>query len=522
MLSRKDLINYFLREAEENLNALFEGIEDLEIHGLSIPTLEAIHTASHNLKGSALFLNFNKISTLAKVLEERLEAVLNEELKLTKSQLREIHNIIRTISAFIEEVSIYGEEKSEIPERFDIEEEKKEEPIFREIMPQIDRTLSSKLPTIRIEKFQIDDIVFSIDQLILGYSSILQSLQDSKEKSWESIINFKKEIEYLREKAKSLRYPTISKTLRVLKKLGEDYALKLGKEVKINIKGRTCRIEAEQLDSIYRILSNLLLNAIIHGIEPQARRKEMGKNPQGNVEINVKQENQFLTLTLRDDGKGLNLSKIRERIIEKGLIKENEANNLSNEKLISYIFEEGISEADRFNQNIGRGFGLSIVNKIVKNLGGTIEVSSEEGKGTLFRVKIPQKPCLEDLLKIKFGNYILAVPCKNIVEIILADNSEGFIKEGHIMYANRSIPLRAYGENINYIIIFQTKESTAAIGVDRIGEFFEGIVHSFEDFIPGLEHLLGYTISEEGAPNFVLNLEKLFVTDKIVSTASTE
>jgi len=137
------------------------------------------------------------------------------------------------------------------------------------------------------------------------------------------------------------------------------------------------------------MLIHLTRNSADHGIENKYYRDFLNKNIEGNITITAKKENNKILIKIEDDGQGIPVEKIKKKIIEKGLAKQEEIETLSKEQIINFIFKSGFSTAEKVTDISGRGVGMDLVKNIVTELGGNIKVLTEEKKGTTFEITLP-------------------------------------------------------------------------------------------------------------------------------------
>lgn len=191
---------------------------------------------------------------------------------------------------------------------------------------------------------------------------------------------------------------------RIARQVADD----MGKKANLEIQGVEVEIDRSVLEKINPPLEHLLRNAIAHGIEEPAQRRETGKSETGQVAIHLRQEGNEVIITLSDDGRGLNLPRIREEAQRLGLIRENEA--LDDDKVMSLIFMQGLSTVDSVTGIAGRGIGLDIVKNEISMLGGRISVQSVPNQGTVFTINLPLLLSVAQTLMVRAGKQIHAIP----------------------------------------------------------------------------------------------------------------
>ena len=198
---------------------------------------------------------------------------------------------------------------------------------------------------------------------------------------------------------------------RMVRQIGGE--LKKGVDLAISADGEMDRTVLERLVAP---LEHMIRNAIDHGLEDTPDRKKVGKPAKGHVGLKLFREGGDIVVLLTDDGKGLNLEAIRKKAIERGLI--NKSSNLTEKELYHMIFESGFSTAQAVTQISGRGVGMDVVHSEIKQLGGTIDIDSEQGKGTTFTIRLPFTVSVNHALLIKSLEDVYAVPLTNIAGIV--------------------------------------------------------------------------------------------------------
>lgn len=601
MITQNELIKYFLVEAEDYINTLLEGVEELENKGFNKDTVEALFRATHTLKGSASLVKFEKVATAAHKLEDLFEAFLNGNLEYHENFIYPIKNLVNTLVTLVNEISQTGQERSEINKsvlesieniinKKTVAVEQLGIPTF-EVMPVINTvrvdlglvdSILSSLGEILVQKNTVTDRekelyeimeemsksikrlineinTFSdrywlitqereqkvIDSFFTDFSDLefdryddyhiflrkLQEITNDINESLSSLFdimnalsyNFKglnREIGFLKDYLLEMRMVPIGRLLHRVSESAKDIAKKLGKTVEVEIKGSDIKVDKPIFDSLYEPLVHIIRNAIDHGIEKPEERVKFGKSQTGRITIETKKEGRNIIIKIKDDGKGIDFEKVRELAIYKGLIPIEQSTSLTKEEILSYIFAPGFSTSEDVDFQSGRGMGLNIVKTAISKLKGTIEVSSELYKETVFTIKIPQSLTVTNLLVFRSGNIEFAVPVSYLEEILSLEDFPNIRTERVISHKNRSIPVKFFSEfffssngkkmDKGFIIVFNFSGIRKALAVEEILGHEEATVMPLGKFLEGLTLYLGYFISGKGFPRYVIDPLKIF------------
>jgi chemosensory pili system protein ChpA (sensor histidine kinase/response regulator) len=193
-------------------------------------------------------------------------------------------------------------------------------------------------------------------------------------------------------------------------------AKEVGKRANLDIKGTQVELDRSVLERITAPFEHLLRNAVTHGIESPAKRRAAGKPDIGEIRLELKQEGNEVQLALSDDGAGLDIDRIREKAIEKGLMDTN--SELSESEIADFIFNAGFSTADELSQVAGRGVGMDVVRSEVAALGGRVEMRFTRGQGTRFAIYLPLTLAVTQAVLVRAGNRTYAIPSVMVEQVL--------------------------------------------------------------------------------------------------------
>jgi chemosensory pili system protein ChpA (sensor histidine kinase/response regulator) len=199
---------------------------------------------------------------------------------------------------------------------------------------------------------------------------------------------------------------------RIVRQTGQE----LGKKAELELSGAEGEMDRTVVDRIIAPIEHMLRNAISHGIESPDKRRAAGKPEFGTIKITLERESSDVVLRISDDGAGMHLDAIRNKAIERGLMEAD--SGLTDNEVLQFILETGFSTAEKVTQVAGRGVGMDVVNSEVKQLGGSLHIDSEAGKGTTFTVRLPFTLALNQALLIEVGDDTYAIPLSSIEGIV--------------------------------------------------------------------------------------------------------
>ncbi|MFC5526681.1 Hpt domain-containing protein [Rhodanobacter ginsengisoli] len=310
--------------------------------------------------------------------------------------------------------------------------------------------------------------------------------------------------------------PNLRRTLR-------QAAQEQNKNAQLYVAGAHGEMDRNLLDRIKAPFEHMLRNAIAHGIETPAERRKVGKPAEGSVHIQVAREATEVVIRVSDDGRGLNREAIRKRGIERGLLRAD--TRPTDNQLLSLITQPGFSTASKITQLAGRGVGMDVVANEIKQLGGSLSIESDEGKGTTFILRLPFTLAVTQAILVRIGEATFAIPMTSVqgvarvnpddlTELLKAD--EPTFQSGNEGYGIHDLAellglppgLPAEGEQ-QPLLLTRAGDLRAAIRIDAVLGSREIVVKSVGPQISSVPGLLGATIMGDGSVLIILDLAPL-------------
>ncbi len=294
-------------------------------------------------------------------------------------------------------------------------------------------------------------------------------------------------------------------------------ARELNKTVDLVIEGEATEIDRGVLDRIGAPLEHLLRNAVAHGIESKSDRQSNGKDEVGKININVRTLNDEINIVVSDDGGGVDLEKVKERAINRNLLQENQ--EITEDTLLSVIFEPGFSTADDVTQIAGRGVGLDVVRNDISSLGGRIDLSSEAGKGSIFNIYLPITQSVAQVLVVRAGEDAYAIPVAMIEQAqkIKRNDLVAAYAEGKVVWSDNDYPLHHLAKLLDHqehqiedtlyasVILLRSGAHRVALHVDEVVGNQEVVMKEIGPQLARVPGIVGATVTGDGHIILIMN-----------------
>src|ERR1039457_171727 len=222
----------------------------------------------------------------------------------------------------------------------------------------------------------------------------------------------------LRESVMKARMQPVSNIFGKMPRIVRDLSQTLGRRVRLQVEGQDTELDKSLLEAIKDPLTHAVRNALDHGIEPPDVRQAAGKDPEGTLKLRAAQEGSHVVIEVSDDGAGINVERVRQKAIERGLITPDRAAHLQERELLQLIFLPGFSTAAAVTNVSGRGVGMDVVKTNVEKIGGKVEIDSRAGKGTTLRLRIPLTLAIIPALIVRSVNQSFALPQGALSELV--------------------------------------------------------------------------------------------------------
>jgi len=385
--------------------------------------------------------------------------------------------------------------------------------------------------TIRVGVERLDSLVNMVGELVLGRNALMQSsmiLQQKyeAEKGFEHLTQAASQINFITTelhmaimKMRMLQVGSVfSKFPRVVRDLSRD----LGKEIDLFISGEDTELDKSVIEEINDPLVHLVRNSVDHGIEDPEEREKKGKPRRGRVDLSAYQEGNNIIIEVKDDGKGMDIVAIKKKAIERGLATEDTIERLTEREILSFIFQPGFSTAVKTTNVSGRGVGMDVVRTNIEKLKGTIELSTELGKGSMVTIKLPLTLAIVQGLLVSCGNDIFAIPLTSVKETVVVSNSQiKYVNQKPVIRLRDTIlPLveltnvlferRIEREGQIRVVVVGLADKQLGLIVDSLIGQEEVVIKSMGEYLGNTPGIAGATIMGDGRVRLIIDLSGLF------------
>jgi two-component system, chemotaxis family, sensor kinase CheA len=384
------------------------------------------------------------------------------------------------------------------------------------------------LRTVKVSVDKLDELLNTVGELVISNSGFYRLYEDLRGMSTDkTMVNeFKSRMEQMSRIAKDLqsgimktRMVPIGQVFTRFNRLVRDLAKECGKQVQLVIKGEETELDKKVIDVIGEPLMHLVRNAIDHGIEVPEERTKSKKLEIGTITLDAFQAGNQIHVEVSDDGKGLNLAKIRKKAVDMGLVTIEILSNMDDSEIYDFIFQPGFSTADKITEVSGRGVGMNVVKEVVSEMNGSINIESEPFMGTRFVMAFPLTLAIIPAIMVKVRKEMYAVPLSDVIETIKISSSDITTIEGHEVINLRGEILSLLRLNI-FVGISSGLDESAKIPVVVVGygsrkiglivDALEGkqeiVIKSLEQNYATVQGLAGASILGDGSICLILDI----------------
>lgn len=332
--------------------------------------------------------------------------------------------------------------------------------------------------TIRVNINRLDALMNLFEELVIDRGR-LEQIADEMEHNdlTETVGRMTRISSDLQSIILNMRMVPIEQVFNRFPRMVRQLTRELQKEIQLDIEGAETELDRTVIDEIGDPLVHLIRNSLDHGIETPDVREKMGKNRQGHVLLKAYHSGNHVYIEISDDGQGINREKVLNKAIENQVVTPEQANQLSNRKIDELILASGFSTADEISDISGRGVGLDVVKNTIESLGGTIEIISEEGKGTTFTIQLPLTLSIISVMLSTIGNETYAVPLSTIIETALIKPEEIVTVQGQqMMHFRESVIPLIFLRDVLEVPDSANESAYESVIIVRKGEQVEGLV----------------------------------------------
>ncbi|HNX68907.1 MAG TPA: hybrid sensor histidine kinase/response regulator [Candidatus Omnitrophota bacterium] len=564
---KSKFIDQFKSETRERIQALNLGLLKLEKMPKDRELLNAMMREAHSIKGASRMMGYKRIADITHKMEDGLQRALNGELVLSRESFAVLFKCLDALEPLLQDKVVwedngitrdFTEELCSLAEKIflgkspesqgAVPEPSKDTPKVPAVPDAASAPVSPKreeAPTLLEESLRVD--IEKLNRLINLSGELLISKIRLEEvtkgilaradihvetnpvfsglvKELDAVTDHIDTLtEELQDGMMKVRMLPVGHLFNTFPRAMRDLAMEKGKEIDFEIRGEETQLDKAILDELKVPLMHLLRNSVDHGLELPEERKQKGKPACGKITLTAEREGSQVMVSVTDDGQGIDIDKVKEHAVAKGLVSRDNIGNLAQEQVFNLLFTPGFSTQEEVSDISGRGVGLDVVREMVVKLKGMVEVDSDPSRGTTFRIKLPLTLAITESLLAVAGSDTFAVPVDSVLETIRitpsdiksVETKDVITVRGHIMPVVKlhdvfGLPAKGIMEKKFFpVIIVQSVEKRIGILVDALLGRQEIIGKSLGDPLKRVKDIAGATILGNGKVVLILDIPSI-------------
>jgi two-component system chemotaxis sensor kinase CheA len=376
---------------------------------------------------------------------------------------------------------------------------------------------------IRVDVDLLDTLLNMVGELVLARNQLVRGVMDTGDATLvRSAQRLGMITSELQEGIMKTRMQPIEHIWSKLPRVVRDLSNGLGKQVQLVMEGKETELDRSLLEAVKDPLTHLVRNAVDHGVEEPERRTAAGKNPEGTLTLRAYHEGGHVAVEVADDGAGLDVDRIAQKAVEKGLLRAEQIATMDRRDIMAMVFQPGFSTAAKVTNVSGRGVGMDVVKTNIENIGGAVSVDSTPGEGTVWRLTIPLTLAIIQALTVDCGDQRYVVPQVAVLELVFIDGQSTKIEyaSGAPVYRlrgkllplvrlDRALGLEVGGDQGVYIMVLQADGRRFGLVVDRVLNTEEVVVKALNSRFKDIGLYAGATILGDGKVGLILDVSSL-------------
>nr|AMP41627.1 chemotaxis protein CheA [uncultured Nitrospirota bacterium] len=542
--TQRMFLQEFMSENSTSLDQIERYLLKLEGNPTNKELLNAVFRYMHTIKGNCRMMGFGGLEELTHCAESVLQLISAAEMSMTReigSVLLAVVDSVRKVLRVIETTGKEGDfDFSAQIDKLQRLQNSPQQVILDLTRPDDtddDRTgtdaLSVNIDTIHLPIKRLDGLMNIVGEMVVTFNQLRYSIVHNQEINLEEMEHH---LQSLQDEVIKYRLQPIGRLWDTYHRLVRDLAVESGKKVYLNMTGEETEVDRVVLLSIKDILGHLIRNAVDHGIEPPDVRPAKGKPALGKIGLCAQQRHGQIYIDVSDDGAGIDVTRVRAKAVELGLVTPQQVEVLSDAEVFRFIMEPGFSTARKVSKISGRGVGMDVVKREVEKVGGTISIFSEIDKGTRFCIRIPQTMAIVPVLLVRSPEQRFAISQADVMELMsfYDDEIEKNVqrKMHHLMVVVRQglVPLLRLeqvisGDNMEgaaggyteafwlrrqcHVVLLHCEDGDFGLEVEEIEEPVSLVIKPLTRMFSHIKIISGSAIMPDGSVSFLLNVSEI-------------
>jgi two-component system chemotaxis sensor kinase CheA len=391
--------------------------------------------------------------------------------------------------------------------------------------------------TVRVNVGVLDKLMNLMGELVLARNQMVQVVRAVHDQNAQSAAQRLSIVTSdLQEQIMKTRMQPVARVFEKIPRMIRDLCNQTGKRVATEIDGTTTEIDKALVEAIRDPVTHIIRNAMDHGFEPPDERIAHGKPATGKLGVRAMHEGGMVTIEIRDDGRGIDPAKVKAVAVKRGVISQSEADRMSEREATDLVFRPGFSTAEKVTSISGRGVGMDVVRTHVERAGGTVELESHLGRGTIVRMKMPLTLAIIPALLVQDGGQRFAIPQANLLELVYLDDEQAktaieyvrgapiYRLRGQILPLVRLAPLmrrapKTENEGVN-IVVVSLGQRRYGLMVEQINDTEEIVIKPLHSMLKRLSVYAGATVLGDGGVALILDVSGIAAMAGIELTTS--
>jgi len=532
------ILRTFVAESEEHLTRMEEALINLEAHPDDQKSLEAIFRGAHTIKGNAASLGFAKVGEFAHAFEDMLQRLRTGVLSVTQTRitllLRSVDALRQMIPDAITGVEDLQSNQQSLFNRLTNADDNEMPTAPAPRRNQSERRTNlvgrrredvqawiERAHTVRVDIAKLDRMLNLAGEIAVAHGRLRQVLETTVRQgseAWQAQEQLERLSVDLQEQIMKVRMVPVGPIFRQYLRTVRDLAQANGKAARLGLEGEDVEVDLSMVEHLKDPLTQMIRNALDHGIEPPEVRRTNGKDPCGLVTLKAFHDGASIVIEIIDDGAGLNRERIAERVRLLGAAID--PDSLSDQELYKFIFEPGFSTAEKITDLSGRGVGMDVVKRNIEALRGTATIDSRRGHGTTITIRLPLTLAIIEGFGVGVGDETYILPLHCVRECLTLPDDEGH-------HANRCGVIDLRGAPVPYvrlrnwyalpgqrparesIVIVEENGMQAGLAVDHLYGAHQTVIKPLGTHLKNLPGIAGSAILGSGRVALIVDVGSL-------------